>query len=406
MSGLLNDYLSKRLSVLELQTELKELLNRYQKHTGRFLFLYAASMIRPNIDTSLSQEDFYTMQDVLRDNSNSTIDFYIETPGGSGEAAEEIAKFLHKKFDEVNFIIAGEAKSAGTILVLSGDNIFMTETGSLGPIDAQIRIGRMTVSAYDYVQWLDNIRKQVNSGEHVNEVDAIIIAQISPGEINGIINALEYAKDLVKEWLVKYKFKNWVKRESTGTPVTEKCKALRAGEIAEFFCNHEKWRSHARSLKREDLDHYLIIENIDNDQILSEIVYRIKAVLRLIFDGSTIYKIFCTDDFCLNRSWIPKNTPPQDIQNANVQNGTKIDLMSINVDINCPKCNKLHRISGFMHENAEVIKDLANNKEIKPKNPNLKDNIILICDSCKFEINLDPVRNQIETQERKSVIFI
>jgi ClpP class serine protease len=78
------------------------------------------------------------------------IDFYTETPGGSGEAAEEIAKFLRKKFEGVNFVIAGEAKSAGTILVLSGDNIYMTDTGSLGPIDAQVKIGdpwfRLTVT--------------------------------------------------------------------------------------------------------------------------------------------------------------------------------------------------------------------------------------------------------------------
>ena len=76
---------------------------------------------------------FYNIQDILRESPHTKIDFYIETPGGSGEAAEEIAKFLRKKFDEVNFVVAGEAKSAGTILVLSGDNIYMTDTGSLGP---------------------------------------------------------------------------------------------------------------------------------------------------------------------------------------------------------------------------------------------------------------------------------
>ena len=65
------------------------------------------------------------------------IDMYIETPGGSGETAEEVAKFLRNNFDTVSFVVCGEAKSAGTIIVLSGDEILMTETGSLGPIDAQ-----------------------------------------------------------------------------------------------------------------------------------------------------------------------------------------------------------------------------------------------------------------------------
>jgi ATP-dependent protease ClpP protease subunit len=39
----------------------------------------------------------------------------IETPGGSGEAAEEIVEFLYSKYNTVDFIISGEAKSAGTL---------------------------------------------------------------------------------------------------------------------------------------------------------------------------------------------------------------------------------------------------------------------------------------------------
>ncbi|MFH1852582.1 MAG: hypothetical protein ABIA75_09580 [Candidatus Neomarinimicrobiota bacterium] len=94
------------------------LINLYNKHTGRYLFIYASDINKGKnreIDISLVQDDFYTIQDILRESNHKIVDFYIETPGGSGEAAEEIAKFLHKKFEEVNFIVAGEAKSAGTI---------------------------------------------------------------------------------------------------------------------------------------------------------------------------------------------------------------------------------------------------------------------------------------------------
>ncbi|MBK6625956.1 MAG: ATP-dependent Clp protease proteolytic subunit [Chitinophagaceae bacterium] len=132
-----------------LQTELQKLIADYNKHTGRYMFIYAADINKARnrgIDVSLVQDDFYNIQDILRQSDKKKIDFYIETPGGSGEAAEEIQSF----YEEVNFVIAGEAKSAGTILVLSGDNIYMTETGSLGPIDAQVKIGRSVVSAHDY----------------------------------------------------------------------------------------------------------------------------------------------------------------------------------------------------------------------------------------------------------------
>lgn len=65
-------------------------------------------------------------------------------------------------------MIAGEAKSAGTILVLSGDNIFMTDTGSLGPIDAQVRIGRSVVSAHDYKEWIDLKREEALKNGSLN----------------------------------------------------------------------------------------------------------------------------------------------------------------------------------------------------------------------------------------------
>ncbi len=128
MASILNEYLSKRLSFLDLQSELQRLIKLYNTHTGRYMFVYAADINKGRtrgIDVGMVQDDFYSIQDVLRESSQRKIDFYIETPGGSGEAAEEIAKFLRKKFDEVNFVIAGEAKSAGTILVLSGNNIYI-----------------------------------------------------------------------------------------------------------------------------------------------------------------------------------------------------------------------------------------------------------------------------------------
>ena len=35
----------------------------------------------------------------------------------------------------------------------------MTETGSLGPIDAQMRIGRSVISAYDYMEWVEEKKR-------------------------------------------------------------------------------------------------------------------------------------------------------------------------------------------------------------------------------------------------------
>ena len=293
MTNIIGEYLSKNLSILGLKKELSSLMKKYLSHTGRPLFIYATDFAKAKqADISLSQEDYFLFQDILKNSPEKVVDVYLETPGGSGEAAEEIARFLHKEFDEVNFFIAGEAKSAGTILALSGDNIYMNSTGSLGPIDAQVKIGRSMVSAYDYKAWVDDKRKEASVAGKLNSFDAIMVSQISPGEIYGVLNSLQFAIDLVKEWLPKYKFKNWKRTETRGLEVTQEMKIKRAEDVTEKLCNHMNWHSHGRSLKIEDLSEELRIEDVDKDTALSEIVSRIKTVIFLIFSSSTDYKLY------------------------------------------------------------------------------------------------------------------
>ena len=97
MASILNEYISKRLGLIDLQNELQRLIKLYNTHTGRYMFIYAADINKARngtIDVSMVQDDFYNIQDILRESKHKKIDFYIETPGGSGEAAEEIANFV------------------------------------------------------------------------------------------------------------------------------------------------------------------------------------------------------------------------------------------------------------------------------------------------------------------------
>jgi hypothetical protein len=350
---------------------------------------------------SLVQDDFYNIQDILRESSQTKIDFYIETPGGSGEAAEEIAKFLRKKFDEVNFVVAGEAKSAGTILVLSGDNIYMADTGSLGPIDAQVRIGRSVVSAHDYKEWVELRREEAAHTGKLNSFDAAMIAQISPGELYGIINSLEFAKDLVKCWLEQYKFKNWTETNTNNQPVTSQLRKQRAHEVAEMLCNHTTWRTHGRSLKIEDLQEDLLIERIDDDKDLADIVYRIKTVIRLLFDSSNVYKVFYIDDLKISKTFTvnPDSGIPVTIPSKQ-GNGQEKTFDSVELDIACPKCGKRHQIKGYLDIDNEQIK----HKNLK-SNPNIKDKDKLVCDNCNFTLDLQPVINQFELKTKKKLTF-
>src|SRR5258708_5524285 len=61
----------------------------------------------------------------------------LETGGGQIDTARRIAETFRHFYDHVDFIIASHAMSAGTILAMSGDAIFMDYYSVLGPIDPQ-----------------------------------------------------------------------------------------------------------------------------------------------------------------------------------------------------------------------------------------------------------------------------
>lgn len=389
--GNISDYIERNLSIQELEEELIKLIKEYNKLSSSYLFVYVGSFGKPIPDIQLSMEDYYAIFDILRDCKSNILDFYVETPGGSDESVEEIVRFLREKFETINFVVSGEAKSAGTILVLSGDAIYMTKSGSLGPIDAQIKIGRTVISAYDYTEWINNTRKEAEKNKKLNPADATMIAQISPGELNKVYHALKFAEDLVVEWLPKYKFKNWNFTETRKIEVTEEMKEKRAQEIAEELTNHAKWRTHNRSIKIDDLEKIgLKINRLDDKPELAKIIYNIQTVIRFIFSNSTAYKILATSDTKLfkhatrvgERIKIPKQIP----------NVAELKL-------NCGKCGKDHNIY------AKFIPDPKIDRDFKKKGfiPFPKDNK-LICD-CGFEIDLKGIRNNIENQIKKKIII-
>src|ERR1017187_7806542 len=62
----------------------------------------------------------------------------LETPGGFADVTEDIVRLIRQKYDSFAVIIAGWAKSAGTILAMAADEILMGPNSALGPIDAQM----------------------------------------------------------------------------------------------------------------------------------------------------------------------------------------------------------------------------------------------------------------------------
>ena len=393
--SLMNEYIEKikgGWGSIEFESELLKLISEYNKLRDTYLFVYAAAVGKPIPAVPLEQADFYVIRDLLASKKDlQKVDMYIETPGGSGETAEEIVRFLRNNFDTVSFAVSGEAKSAGTIIVLSGDEILMTETGSLGPIDAQMKIGRSVISAYDYIEWVKEKREEAKLQGILNPFDATMVAQITPGELGSVFHALKFAEDLVVEWLINYKFKKWTVTETRKIPVTEEMKRKRAKEIAKELINHSKWRSHGRSIKIGDLEEIgLKITRIDDDPKLAEIVYRIQTVCRLLFENTTAFKIFATHDNKIFRQAVPVGTP------IRIPEKPAVDVVEIKQK--CPKCGETYNLYAKLVPNRKIDVDFKNKGFI----PFPKDGKI-IC-KCGFEIDLLGIKNQIEIQTGRKII--
>lgn len=389
--SLLNEYITKGWSSKQLESELINLIKKYNQYRDTYLFVYSSAINKNIPERILNQEDYFVIADLLRGVDLDSLDFYVETPGGSAEAVEEIVNCLRKRTSKISYVVTGEAKSAGTILVLSGDEILMSETGSLGPIDAQMKIGRSIISAHDYMEWVNEKQDESEKKGRLNPFDATMVAQINPGELKGVYHALKYAEDLVKEWLPKYKFRNWKETETRKIKVTEEMKIERAEEIARELYNRERWRSHGRSIKIKDLDDIgLKITNIDKDSKLADITYRIQTVCKMLFETTSTFKIFATADAKIFRQAVPMKR---------VSSPSKKSPGVATFDITCNKCGNKHQFYVKFVDDPKIDKDFK--KKGFKKFP--LDNKFE-CE-CGETIDLGGIRNQLELETGKSIIL-
>jgi hypothetical protein len=101
------------MSGKDLESELLRLIAAYNKLRGAYLFVYAAAIGKPIPMVPLEQSDFYVFHDLLsKKKTFKKVDIYLETPGGSGETAEEIVEFLRNNFAKPFLLLSREKPKA------------------------------------------------------------------------------------------------------------------------------------------------------------------------------------------------------------------------------------------------------------------------------------------------------
>lgn len=100
--------------------------------------------------------------------------------------------------------------------------------------------------------------------------EIFMLQQLDLGRLNLYKSAKELTTTLLKDWLVKYKFKTWTHHRSDpvkkGQEVTLEEKQERAEEIAKQLANNKLWKAHGRFINMNTLRTLLKLEIDDFGQ--------------------------------------------------------------------------------------------------------------------------------------------
>lgn len=189
----------------------------------------------------------------------------LETNGGSVEVVERISDVFRHHFPSVIFVIPNFAYSAGTVLTLSGDEIYMDYYSVLGPIDPQIRNrDNRWVPGLGYLEKYNDLITKSHKGEITDAELEFLVRKFDPAELFALEQAKNHSADLIKKWLCEYKFKDWTIRESSGEAVDDDYKKQRASEIASLLGDATEWNSHGRGIPLNVLDSERVRLKIEN----------------------------------------------------------------------------------------------------------------------------------------------
>lgn len=215
----------------------KRLLKRIQKISKRKTISYFSNF-RTHPHNMINFDDKRHIKMLIDSINADNIDFVLHSPGGFAEETEMIVKMLRNKFRDIRFIIPHSAKSAATMLALSGNEILMLNCAELGPIDPQVS-GTITAPAQAIIDGFDEIRKVVDDEGKLNGAYIPLLNKMDVATKKRCQNAIDYSKELVKSWLKEYMFS----QKEDMADAEEK-----ARKIASYFSNHNNFLTHGKPI--------------------------------------------------------------------------------------------------------------------------------------------------------------
>lgn len=209
-------------------------------------FLNGAKVAHVGADgVSINLTDKMAFIEATNGISSGPLDVLLHSPGGSPTATESVVALLRSRFNPIRFIVPNVAKSAATMLALSGNEILMSPSGELGPIDPQMLINRegrtIIAPAQAILDQFDSAGAEILANPQKLAVWLPMLRDLGPSLRQECLNAIDLSKVLVRTWLQSYMLQ--------GDPEAEQ----KADAVVNYLGNHNNFKSHARRVDIKEL---------------------------------------------------------------------------------------------------------------------------------------------------------
>jgi Serine dehydrogenase proteinase len=220
----------------------QELIRQINASNDRNLLCMVAGGEAP-----LDREDILAFADLLHHvPQDAHIDLMLHTIGGDTDVTEKFAGMLWSRIGKtgtLRVIVPDYAKSAGTLLALAADEIVMSDTSELGPIDPQVvrrtSSGSMTIAVQHHL----DAHQQARSALTSNPDDPVAQAEFEsfdPATIVAYKAVVDRARALSDKHLSQGMF-----RRGDGGAYTA---------ITHNLLDTQKWRTHGQVIDHHEAD--------------------------------------------------------------------------------------------------------------------------------------------------------
>jgi hypothetical protein len=261
-------------------------ISAVEQITGRPLILYISActspgkLVQPEM-LMLDASDKIGFKTATENIPSPNLDVMVHSPGGVPDATEAIVQQLRGKYSHIRFIVPAYAKSAATMLVMSGNEILMDPDAELGPIDPQVRTQNGFSPAEAILEQFKKAQEEIRADASKLASWVPILALFGPSLLVDCQHFIDLSKNLVKTWV-----QTWM---LSGDPEA----STKASAISDYLGAHSTFKSHGRAVKIPDLIPLGVkVTDIKTNPALHSAITELYCCLDILLGNSPVYKIF------------------------------------------------------------------------------------------------------------------